>query len=41
MLLVAMGGIHVIIGIGEGLITAAVLSLIMATRADLLKLQVA
>jgi len=39
--LVAMGGIHVIIGIGEGLITAAVLSLIMATRADLLKLQVA
>jgi len=37
----AMGGIHMIIGIGEGLITVAVLSLVMATRADLLKLQVA
>ena len=37
----AMGGIHMIIGIGEGLITVAVLSLIMATRADLLKLRVA
>jgi cobalt/nickel transport system permease protein len=37
----AMGGVHMVIGIGEGLITVAVLSLIMATRADLLKLQVA
>jgi cobalt/nickel transport system permease protein len=37
----AMGGVHMLIGIGEGLITVAVLSLIMATRADLLKLQVA
>jgi cobalt/nickel transport system permease protein len=37
----AMGGIHLVIGIGEGLITAAVLSLIMATRADLMKLQAA
>jgi cobalt/nickel transport system permease protein len=37
----AMGGVHMLIGVGEGLITVAVLSLIMATRADLLKLQVA
>ena len=37
----AMGGAYMLIGVGEGLITAAVLSLIMATRADLLKLQVA
>ena len=36
----AMGGVHMLIGVGEGLITVAVLSLIMATRADLLKLQV-
>jgi cobalt/nickel transport system permease protein len=36
----AMGGAYMLIGVGEGLITAAVLSLIMATRADLLKLQV-
>jgi cobalt/nickel transport system permease protein len=36
----AMGGVYMLIGIGEGLITVAVLSLIMATRADLLKLQV-
>lgn len=35
----AMGGIHALIGIGEGLITTAVLSLVLATRADLLKLQ--
>ena len=37
----AMGIIHIVIGVGEGLITVAVLSLVMATRADLLKLQVA
>jgi cobalt/nickel transport system permease protein len=37
----AMGGVHMLIGVGEGLITVAVLSLVMATRADLLKLQVA
>ncbi|MBN1374974.1 MAG: energy-coupling factor ABC transporter permease [Dehalococcoidia bacterium] len=37
----AMGGVHMFIGIGEGLITVAVLGLIMATRADLLKLQMA
>jgi len=35
----AMAGIHVVIGIGEGLITAAVLALVLATRADLLELQ--
>lgn len=39
--IVAMGGVHIFIGIGEGLITVAVLSMIMATRADLLELQVA
>lgn len=35
----AMTGIHALIGIGEGLITAAVLALVLATRADLLELQ--
>jgi cobalt/nickel transport system permease protein len=35
----AMAGVHALIGVGEGAITAAVLSLIMATRADLLELQ--
>lgn len=35
----AMAGVHAIIGIGEGLITAAVLGLVLATRADLLELQ--
>jgi cobalt/nickel transport system permease protein len=35
----AMAGVHAIIGIGEGLITVAVVSLIKATRPDLLKLQ--
>lgn len=39
LVLSAMGGIHAIIGIGEGLITSAVLSMILATRADLLQLQ--
>jgi len=34
----AMAGVHALIGIGEGLITVAVLSLVLATRADLLKL---
>jgi ABC-type Co2+ transport system permease subunit len=34
-----MAGVYAFIGIGEGMITAAVLSLIMATRADLLELQ--
>ncbi len=35
----AMAGIHALIGVGEGLITGAVLSLVLATRADLLQLQ--
>ena len=39
VVLPAMAGIHALIGIGEGLITGAVLSLVMATRADLLQLQ--
>ena len=39
MALPAMAGIHALIGIGEGLITGAVLSLVLATRADLLQLQ--
>jgi len=34
-----MAGIHAIIGVGEGLITSAVLSLVLATRVDLLQLQ--
>ncbi|MCF6158795.1 MAG: cobalamin biosynthesis protein CbiM [wastewater metagenome] len=35
----AMAGVHAIIGIGEGLITVATLSLLMKVRPDLLKLQ--
>ena len=35
----AMVGVHALIGIGEGLITAAVVSLIAATRSDLLQLE--
>ncbi|MBA7649723.1 hypothetical protein ES703_57521 [subsurface metagenome] len=35
----AMAGVHALIGIGEGFITGAVLSLVLATRADLLQLQ--
>jgi len=35
----AMAGIHALIGLGEGLITVAVLSFILATRSDLLSLQ--
>jgi cobalt/nickel transport system permease protein len=35
----AMAGVHAVIGIGEGFITAAVLALVLATRADLLELQ--
>jgi ABC-type Co2+ transport system permease subunit len=34
-----MAGVHALIGIGEGAITAVVLGLIMATRADLLELK--
>ncbi len=39
VVLSAMAGLHALIGIGEGLITGAVLSLVLATRADLLQLQ--
>jgi len=39
VVLPAMAGFHVLIGIGEGLITGAVLSFVLATRADLLQLQ--
>jgi cobalt/nickel transport system permease protein len=39
VVLPTMAGVHALIGIGEGAITAAVLGLIMATRADLLELQ--
>jgi len=39
VVLPAMAGFHALIGIGEGLITVAVLSLVLATRADLLQLQ--
>lgn len=35
----AMAGWHALIGVGEGLITMAVLSLVMATRGDLLQLK--
>ena len=39
VVLPAMAGVHALIGIGEGLITGAVLSLVLATRADLFQLQ--
>ncbi len=39
VVLPAMGGIHALIGIGEGLITGAALSLVLTTRADLWQLQ--
>jgi cobalt/nickel transport system permease protein len=35
----AMGGVHALIGIGEGLITVAVLAFLRATRPDLLRLR--
>jgi cobalt/nickel transport system permease protein len=35
----AMAGVHALIGVGEGLITLAVLSFVAATRRDLLELQ--
>ncbi len=35
----AMGGVHALIGVGEGLITVAVLALVMATRPDLMRLE--
>ncbi|MFC2015118.1 energy-coupling factor ABC transporter permease [Chloroflexota bacterium] len=39
LVLPAMAGLHALIGIGEGLITSAVISLVLAARADLLQLQ--
>jgi len=39
VVLPAMAGFHALIGIGEGLITGAVLSFVMVTRADLLQLE--
>ena len=39
VVLPAMAGLHALIGIAEGLITGAVLSLLLATRADLLQLK--
>ncbi len=39
VVLPAMAGIHALIGIGEGLITSAALSLVMTVRIDLLQLQ--
>jgi len=39
VVLPAMAGLHAIIGIGEGLITGAALSLVLAARADLWQLQ--
>ena len=39
VVLPAMAGVHALIGIGEGVITGAVLVLVLATRADLLQLQ--
>ena len=39
IVLPAMVGVHALIGIGEGMVTVAVVSLVMATRSDLLRLQ--
>ncbi|MFC2031913.1 energy-coupling factor ABC transporter permease [Chloroflexota bacterium] len=39
IVLPVMAGLHALIGIVEGLITGAVLSLVLATRSDLLQLQ--
>ncbi len=39
VVLPAMAGVYALIGIGEGLITVAVVSVVLSTRADLLKLQ--
>ncbi len=39
VVLPAMAGLHALIGIGEGVITVAVLRLLLAARADLLQLQ--
>jgi len=39
VVLPAMGGVHALIGIGEGLITVVVISFILTTRPDLLELE--
>jgi len=39
IVLPSMAGVYAVIGVGEGFITAAVLALVLATRADLLELQ--
>jgi len=39
VVLPAMAGVHALIGIGEGLVTVSVVSMVTATRSDLLKLQ--
>ena len=39
VVLPVMAGFHALIGVGEGLITAAVLGFVLVTRVDLLKLQ--
>ena len=39
IVLPAMGAVHILIGIGEGLITVAVLAFLQATRPDLLTMQ--
>lgn len=39
VVLPAMTGVHALIGLGEGAVTVAVLGMVWATRADLLKLQ--
>ena len=39
VVLPVMAGIHALIGIGEGLITIAVVSLVLSTRSDLMQLQ--
>ncbi|MFC1865835.1 energy-coupling factor ABC transporter permease [Chloroflexota bacterium] len=39
IVLPAMAGVHALIGCGEGMVTVAVVSLVMATRSDLLRLQ--
>jgi len=39
VVLPAMAGVHALIGIGEGLVTVAVVSMVTATRSDLLRLQ--
>ncbi|UCG54737.1 MAG: energy-coupling factor ABC transporter permease [Dehalococcoidia bacterium] len=39
LVLPAMAGVHALIGIGEGLITVVVVSMVLVTRSDLLRLE--